>query len=401
MTASPTLLYLDVFGAFDASRSGLVEAFCAAGVSVVVANFAYFPTAQSSEAAEKLVTALEQSDTRIDGILSINVAGLSEPIVDYARRRGAGHVAWFVDMPHFFPNLALVDRVRALVACSDYAEHPNLRGALWMPFAGANPIPLPRKPEAAIGFLGSLHPIARHALRSMHGLVGSRSGHVPPGPDLFGRMRRPSFVIDETWSLPDGTPVQSADYLNFLSSLHRLHNLNYVADLGLEIQGPADWIPELWTSAPHLLRLFSERSVSGRAEMRAYLSRYQICLNIFHLQNMHGGPNFRSFDAASNYTPCLSQNNDGCASIFPHGDAALYYRDVDEARYLARNLISDRFLRARIVAGAAEVVRADHTFGHRVATFCAHLGLALPPLHSASWSKQLRWDTQQWQQLTS
>ena len=397
MTASPTLLYLDVFGAFDASRSGLVEAFCAAGVSVVVANFAYFPTAQSTDAAEALVTALEQSGTRIDGILSINVAGLSAPIVDYARRRSAGHVAWFVDMPHFFPDLASVDHVRALVACSNYAEHPKLRDALWVPFAGADPIPLPRQAEAAIGFLGSLHPIARHALRSMHGLVGSRSGHVPPGRDFFERMRRPSFLIDETWSLPDGTPVQPADYLNFLSSLHRLQNLTYFADVGLEIQGPADWIPELWTSAPHLLRLFSERSVSGRAAMRAYLSRYEVCLNIFHLQNMDGGPNFRSFDAASNYTPCLSQFNADCASIFPHGDAALYYRNVDEARYLARTMITDRFLRERIVAGAADVVRAGHTFAHRVKTFCDQIGVTLPLIPAASSFQCLRWDTQQWE----
>lgn len=397
MTGTPTLLYLDVFGAFDASRSGLVEAFCEAGVSVIVANFAYFPTAQSTAAAEALVAALDRSGTRIDGLLSINVAGLSAPIADYAHRRSTNHVVWFVDMPHFFPDLALLDRAEALVACSNYAEHPRLRGAPWVPFAGAAPIPLPRNAEAAIGFLGSLHPIARHALRSMHGLVGSRSGHVPPGRDLFERVRNPSFLIDEAWSLPDGTPVQPADYLNFLSSLHRIQNLSYFADLGLEIQGPVDWISELWTSAPHLLRLFSERSVSGRAEMRDYLSRYEICLNIFHLQNMKGGPNFRSFDAASNYTPCLSQYNEDCVAIFPHGEAALYYRNADEARYLARTLIGDRFLRQHVANGAAEVVRSAHTFAHRVRTFCRHLGITPPAHPEPSQFRRMQWDTEQWQ----
>lgn len=396
MADTQTLLYLDVFGPFDASRSGLIEAFCEAGISVVVANFSYFHAGQLPEAAAALVDQLERSGTQINGILSINTAGLSEPITDYAQHRGLNHVVWFVDMPYFFPELHLLNRVQTFVACTDYNEHPKLHDAPWLPFAGAHPVPLQTKPDAAIGFLGGLHPIARPAVQSMHGLIGSSSGHNPPGKGFYELMKHPSFLLTESWSMPNGTQIRASDFLNFLSSSHRLQNLSYFYDMGLEIQGPADWIPELWVAAPQLLGSFKEGRVSGRAEMREYLSRYEICLNIFHLQNMNGGPNFRSFDAASNYTPCLSQHNDKCALIFPHGEAALYYRNVDEARYLARNLIGDRHLRERLTANAASIVRSDHTFAHRVKKFCKELDIE-PSLASDGASyRHVTWDTEGW-----
>lgn len=84
-----TLLLMDVFGILDASRSGLIDAFAAAGCDVVVANFAYTHLSQSEELSETLLAFLEADGVAIDGALSIDAVGLSAPIYEGLARRGA------------------------------------------------------------------------------------------------------------------------------------------------------------------------------------------------------------------------------------------------------------------------------------------------------------------------
>ncbi|MBN6819978.1 glycosyltransferase family protein [Methylobacterium radiotolerans] len=389
--SKPTLLLMDVFGILDASRSGLIDAFAAAGCDVVVANFAYTHLSQSEELSETLLAFLEADGVAIDGALSINAVGLSAPIYEGLARRGAAHAAWFVDSPFYFSGLEIPESVLLSVACSNFAEHPQATRADWLPFAGFEPRPSQNRAATSVGFLGSLHHIALYAARSQDGLVGSRTGPLPVGVELRDRMRSPFFMIDETWSLPDGTPVNAMEYFNFQSSMHRLELLSYFSATDLEIQGPPSWYKELWTAAPHLLHKFSVNSVAGEREMRAYMARYRICLNIFHIQNMNGGPNFRSFDAASHGVPCLSQYNRDCTALFPHGEAALYFNNPAEALHLHRELDGSSRLRQKLAAAAARVVRDGNTFSHRASRFLNTLALRQRAGTARGTIRHLRW----------
>ena len=124
------------------------------------------------------------------------------------------------------------------VACSNFAEHPQATRADRLPFAGFEPRPSQNRAATSVGFLGSLHHIALYAARSQDGLVGSRTGPLPVGVELRDRMRSPFYLIDETWSLPDGTPINAMEYFNFQSSMHRLELLSYFSATDLETQGP-------------------------------------------------------------------------------------------------------------------------------------------------------------------
>ncbi|MGU3542009.1 glycosyltransferase family protein [Methylobacterium sp. A52T] len=389
--STATLLLMDVFGILDASRSGLIDAFAAAGCDVIVANFAYTHLSQSEELAETLLAVLEADGIAIDGALSINAVGLCAPIYDSLARRGVPHAAWFVDSPFYFSGLTIPDSVLLSVACSNFAEHPQAGRADWLPFAGFDPRPPQNRDAASIGFLGSLHHVALYAARSQDGLVGSRSGPMPVGVELRDRMRSPFFMIDEAWTLPDGSPINAMEYFNFQSSMHRLELLSYFAATDLEIQGPPSWHKELWTAAPHLLDKFTVNSVVGERQMRDYMARYRICLNIFHIQNMNGGPNFRSFDAASHGVPCLSQYNRDCAALFPHGESALYFNNAAEALHLHCELDGNGRLRQKLATAAARVVRDGNTFAHRVTRFLEILALRQRTGATRGTVRHLRW----------
>ena len=389
--SSPTILLLDVFGILDASRSGLINALAFTGCDVVIANFSYTHLSQSTELGETLSSFIEELKIDFDGIISINAVGLCSPIYDAARLRGIPHLAWFIDSPYYFSNLEIPDSISLNVACSNFGDHPKTQGSKWLPFAGVVPQPNTHKAQVPIGFLGTLHHISSYAHISRAGLIGSRTGLLSPGIELRDRMREPAFMLDERWSTKDGTAINTMEYFNFQSSMHRLEILSFFSHLNIEIQGPESWIPELWTSAPHLLPRFSVNFIVGPAQMREYLSRYTICLNIFHIQNMNGGPNFRSFDAASNFVPCLSQHNMDCARMFPDGEAALYFKNSDDALYLYRQLTSSKRLRNTITRTAANIVLDGNTFSHRAQYFVK--SLALRPSCSSGRGKVrlLRW----------
>ena len=132
-------------------------------------------------------------------------------------------------------------------------------------------------------------------------------------------------------------------------------------------------------------------SVAGERQMRAYMARYRVCLNIFHIQNMNGGPNFRSSNAASHGVPCLSQYNRDCTALFPHVEATLYFDNAAEALHLHRELDGSSRLRQKLAAAAARVARDGNTFSHRASRFLDTLALRQRAGTARGTIRHLRW----------
>ncbi|MBS0270178.1 MAG: glycosyltransferase family 1 protein [Proteobacteria bacterium] len=307
-----------------------------------------------------------------------------------------GRAVWFIDSPFLFTNLAELKHTKVFSASRELNAHPEAHIQKWLPFAGYDPRRPSKEPEANIGFLGLLLPMVYYITRMQNGLVGSKSGHIKPDAKFFEKAQQPSFTTFETWKTPDQWALPAAEIFNFASSHHRVRTLSWFEDLGLEIMGPSNWQADLWAVNPYLLKNFTEGSISGENAMREYLSRYRICLNIFHLQNVSGGPNFRSMDAASNYIPCLSQFNEGCAEIFPEDVAAVYFRNCDDARYKAKQLLADPSLRQKIANNAAEIVNESHTFAKRARELCEHLNLKVPAAPTKAPIIYLHWPAGEW-----
>jgi len=392
----PTLLYLDVFRFYDASRSGLIEALRRLGIRVVVANFPFHHLSQQDDICESLINLLDKEGINPDAVISMNVAGLSGCFRRFSEARGLARAVWFIDSPYLFTNLTELKHAKVFAASREFETHPEASIERWVPFAGYDPRRPSNDPEANIGFLGTLLPMVYYITRMQKGLVGSKSGHVKLDARFFERVQQPSFTTQETWKASDQWALPAAEILNFASSHHRIRTLSWFEDLGLEITGPSNWQAELWAIHPFLLKNFTVGSIASEKAMREYLSRYRICLNIFHLQNVSGGPNFRSMDAASNYIPCLSQYNEGCAEIFPENVAAVYFRDCDDARYKAKQLLTDASLRQKIANNAAEIVSEGHTFAKRAAEFCAYLNLKAPSNPTKAPLVYLHWPAGAW-----
>jgi spore maturation protein CgeB len=132
--------------------------------------------------------------------------------------------------------------------------------------------------------------------------------------------------------------------------------------------------PRLWRRCRHkLLRAsFADKPLYGEDLVKATRSA-KVCLNILRLQNI-GSHNMRTFEIPGSGGCMLSQFSDEQNGFFPHGKAALYFRDREDAVSEIVKVLGDGRIRQRIITEASKLVKTE-TYIDRGRTLLAVMGL--------------------------
>lgn len=96
------------------------------------------------------------------------------------------------------------------------------------------------------------------------------------------------------------------------------------------------------------------------------------------LNNLHpaefGGTNCRMFEAASAGAVVLTEDRPGLSALFENGKEVVCYRNYSELKNSLHNLLVDRDSGRMIGDAAADRVRREHTYQHRLASILADVG---------------------------
>lgn len=355
----------------DATRRSFLESIAASGEEAILLktnDFFSGSTPKTSQSLTIALTALEKH--RPDLLLSINAAGLHESVIEWARRHSVPIFCWYWDAVDLFPAsmVRASFETQVLLACEGLGE----RGEV-LPFSGAKrpwQSESERRPERGLIFMGTCWPTLIYTQAMSLGLVNKSDGKVYQGAELYSRL----LEGKQEWETIAGIPMPYGELFNALASVRRARLLAAFRDEDLHIYGDWDWQVYLWPTAPELLEKCHVRLVSSQQKMGELMRRHRGSVNIFHLQNRMGGPNFRILDSATHGVPILSDYNRGCEAIFPEGEAALYFKDEAEAREKGRRLLNDVTLRDRLSKRASEILHEAHSHEKRIEYFLEKAG---------------------------
>jgi hypothetical protein len=165
-----------------------------------------------------------------------------------------------------------------------------------------------------------------------------------------------------------------AGVLNTLSLNRRLHVLDSLTDLGLQIYGNRNWIDALPYSMD-LVLAFQPEQVETRRDLEGLYNRSKIAISVSHIQ-ARGGLPWRVFDAMASNCVLVSDQQEDLAELFP-GLSLPTYTTPESARQVCAGLLADDAARAELVAASQEAVASGHRFHHRLVQMGEALGVSL------------------------
>lgn len=321
-------------------------------------------------AIEDPVATLSQlfSKFEFNMILSINAFGLTDEIIEYANKKAIKISTWFWDSPQLIDSkkIEVAERTFCYVACSNFSLFLKCKSK-WLPFSSTKP-----KTDfeivngsGDIGFLGTLWHSQRVLTAASLGLKNYK-GEIYNNTELLDLAIYSSLKGDEKWLTSSNEVVLHRDLINAIAAIDRVEKLSWINRDKLNIYGGYEWKFHLWNINPNLIKCYSYLLVNSHNEMEAFFKMHKISLNLFHIQNKVGGPNFRILESALFSSPILSEWNEGCEKIFPNNIAALYFKNGSEAYGFAEELIKNLELRKKLAKGARDILIETQLHCHRI-----------------------------------
>jgi hypothetical protein len=169
-------------------------------------------------------------------------------------------------------------------------------------------------------------------------------------------------------------PFEEAGVLNTISLNRRVHVLEPLADLGLQIFGNPGWLDAM----PFSLKLvfaFQSRTVQNRGDLEDLYNQSKLIMSISHAQ-ARGGVPWRVFDAMSSSGMLVSDSQQDMVDLFPGLDLPTY-QTPQEAYDLCTAMLEDEDRRLDLVQRSHEVLDAGHRFRHRLESMGEALGVNL------------------------
>lgn len=168
------------------------------------------------------------------------------------------------------------------------------------------------------------------------------------------------------------------DLAELYSASARIQTLSVLADLGLALYGPDDWIKEHCDN-PELLLSYRHDKVYSLKHNQTVYNRSKLCVNINHVQ-AHTGFSWRVCDVMASNACLVSEYKPDFASLFPELPIPVFSNPY-EARVLCQQLLQDEARRQDIVAQCQAVVDARYRFHHLLARLDGFLPISLqgPP----------------------
>ncbi|MBM3695406.1 MAG: glycosyltransferase family 1 protein [Actinobacteria bacterium] len=321
-----------------------------------------------------------------EAVVSFNHSGIYPSLLE-ATDAPVG--IWLVDGPAYLVDKEgfeqHADRVHSFIPARSFEA--ELRGVYGVPASGVSWLPFcsdfqAREVEQTvpISFVGTFfhrvrfpERVWRHhgpgdTWRRMAAMVASyRDDPVTPFEERLARHRL-EHVFDD--------PFDEAGVLNTLSLNRRLHVLDRLADLGLEIYGNRNWLDALHYSMD-LVLAFQPGAVETRRELEDLYNRSKIAISISHIQ-ARGGLPWRVFDALATNCVLVSDQQEDLAELFP-GLSLPTYETPEEARDLCTRLLADDAWRAEVALAGREAVQVGHRFRDRLHRMGEVLGVNLVP----------------------
>ena len=372
-TTKKYIILVDKFGFLDPTSSAFHKALAETVDGLVVINQLTHDLDQES-VTEQILNSLKEAG--IAFCLSINGVGMGSPLFEKLRTMSIPIFSWYWDTP-----AGESDRMRYLYqfsevffGCSEYSRFPGFNGrGIYLPFAGSKPVENRRSPTKEIGFLGSCWHVVRIMQKLALGLFSVTDQRLYSLVEVYELVQNDQFLMHR-WQTVGGERIPEWDILNAFSAIKRLQHLSNVTDFDLHVYGGVDWLLHSAATAPQIGKHFHQQLVKNDTEMHDLMTQFKISLNIFHLQNRNGGPNFRIFDSIVHGVPILSDWNLNCEKIFPNLEAAMYYKNPSEMRSYASELIKDPSLSLKLIKKSREILLEGHLHSHRVASFWDKVG---------------------------
>lgn len=318
-------------------------------------------------------------------IIALNSGCLRELLFDYAQKNQIAVITWFWDSPVLFGYEKSLLAKKSIVFLSDlsYRNHGAFENVgEWMPFSSIPAEAYERKPTKDICFQGTLWSMTELLNECALGLTCQGDGKFYYGASLYKALTEGLDIASLWQSSVTGEIYSYGTLLNALSALKRAKTLSWFANKDLHIYGADEWFTHLWNVAPELISRVQYREVLNHAQMRELFGDHRCSLNIFHLQNKLGGPNLRILDSATHFTPILSDYNEYCNELYPHGEAAFYFRDHEQALEGLQRILYEPGFGAKLANNAALILNAGHTHGHRIKTMFSKAEMAYEPKSS-------------------
>jgi len=308
---------------------------------------------------------------RPNAVIAFNSGCLRQLLLDYAAKEQISIVTWFWDSPVLFGYEQNRLARQTIVFHSDvsYRTHEGIDNVgEWMPFSSIPAEAYERKPTKDICFQGTLWAMTRVLQDMALGLTCQADGKYYYGAALYEALTERLDRSSEWRSPTTGDIYSYGLLLNALSALKRAKTLSWFAQKDLNIYGGDEWLSYLWPVAPELLDKCHFRAVQTHKDMRILFGDHRLSLNIFHLQNKYGGPNLRILDSATHFVPILSDYNQYCHELYPHGEAAFYFKSCDEGMEGLERILHEPGFGEKLAGQAARILNAGHTHNHRVRT---------------------------------
>lgn len=307
-------------------------------------------------------------------IIAMNSGCLRQGLLDYASQHQIALITWFWDSPVLFGLEQNRLARKTIVFHSDvsYKSHDGIDGTgEWMPFSSIPAVPYKRNPTKDICFQGTLWSSTRILQDAAFGLICEGDGKYYFGAALYQALTE-RLDKDSTWrSTTTGTVYSYGMMLNAISALKRVKTLAWFGQKDLHIYGDMEWLTYLWPLAPELLNKCHYLEAQSHEEMRTLFADHRCSLNVFHLQNRLGGPNLRILDSATHFTPILSDYNQHCHELYPHGEAAFYFKSCEEAMEGLGRILNEPGFADKLSSEAARILNSGHTHSHRIQTMFA------------------------------
>lgn len=321
-----------------------------------------------------------------DFVLSVNAAGLHQAVLDELRSRSVPIVTWYWDHPDLFAarmiELSLQTQVFHAAVGFEASRVLQGRGS-WLPFSGLEVDPktiaaTQRRPSHDIVHLGTMWTFARLLQMASAGLFRGSNNEFLWGADLLAAIRD-SSKAEDFWLTQKGIRISHGQLINALAGAKRAQILGWFLDYDIHVCGGTDWQFYSWPSVPDLITKYKFANVVTQDQMKQLLDQYRINLNVFHPQNPDGGPNFRVLDSAAHGIALLSDFNKHCEKLFPHGEAAWYFKNPRDAREGVDRLLQEPDFYRKLTFRAAEILSDEHTHSKRWLKFADDFGLSIQP----------------------
>lgn len=157
-----------------------------------------------------------------------------------------------------------------------------------------------------------------------------------------------------------------------ISGLRRLHFLEAISDLGLEINGYY-WKIDMMNYFPEVLACVRDKQIWTKKQSEDYYNTAKIAFSTNHIQ-AQGGFSFRVCDIMASNACLVSEYSEDLKRIFPH---LPLFATPQEAREQCKRLLENESLRQEIVVQSHETINRSFRFKHVLEKLESFTGLRL------------------------